>query len=82
MAVERRSDAYLYSFMDVREVFHDSGEVPAQVQAQRQEVRNDQNARDAGLGQTGYNFTQVGVVRFEEGHFDPFELPARAPPPG
>ncbi len=74
MPVKGGRHTYLYVLMDVGEMFHDSGEVAAEVQAEREEVRNDQYATNAGFGKTGDGFTQVGVVRLQEGHLGALEL--------
>src|SRR5579871_163650 len=73
MAVEGRSGHQIYAGMRPRDPAGNRREVPLQVQAKGQEVRDDHNPLNALLDQPGDGAVQIGLAQFQKCGFHPRE---------
>jgi hypothetical protein len=71
-----------HASVDARNVFDDAREIPLQVRAQRQEVRDDHNAAGASLNQPRDRACKVGLPKFQEGRFHQLKSAFKAESPG
>jgi len=60
----------MHSLMDAFEAGDDSGQVALEMNAEGEEVGDDDNAREAARGERGYGVSERRRRAIEEGNFD------------
>ena len=75
MAIQRGCYFNLYPTVSTRDIGYKAGQIPFQVGAQSQEVRNHANLVDTLGEQAGDSSFQAGFSQFEEGRLDMLKAP-------